>query len=146
VGRSRKNSLNGKRLAIDKEREKILQEIVNTAVKEKSINRILEIVKNPNIGISTKSMLAKIYLNTVKTITQKVFFKSTLRKIAKSIRQLEICLQENNLQNTAKELREGWNRWITKELWQKVRPKIQNQEQKTENQDELSILKGYLND
>lgn len=146
MGRSRKNSLNGKRLAIDKEREKILQEIVNTAVKEKSINRILEIVKNPNIGISTKSMLAKIYLNTVKTITQKVFFKSTLRKIAKSIRQLEICLQENNLQNTAKELREGWNRWITKELWQKVRPKIQNQEQKTENQDELSILKGYLND
>ena len=90
-------------------------------------------------------MLAKIYLNTVKTITQKVFFKSTLRKIAKSIRQLEITIEENDLKNTAKELREGWNRWITKELWQKVKPKIsQNQEQPKSEKSEIDILQRYL--
>jgi len=129
------------KIAVDKEKEEILQEIVDKAIERKDITGILNVIRHKELSVSTKSLIAKIYLNTVKSITQRVFFKSTLRKIAKSIRQIEICLQENNLQNTAKELRQGWDKWIQKELWTKVGSKPQEIRQEKQ-QDEISILKS----
>ena len=129
------------KIAVDKEKEEILQEIVDKAIERKDITGILNVIRHKELSVSTKSLIAKIYLNTVKSITQRVFFKSTLRKIAKSIRQIETCLQENNLQNTAKELRQGWDKWIQKELWTKVGSKPQEIRQEKQ-QDEISILKS----
>ena len=141
----RKDSLKGRRLSVDKEKEEILQEIVNKAIERKDINGILRVIKNPELSVSTKSLIAKIYLNTVKSITTRIFFKTTLKKIAKSIRRIELCLQENGLNNTAQEIRKSWDTWLQKELWQKIRNKTQQpQKEKPRELEEKDILKRYL--
>ena len=68
-----------------------------------------------------------------------------LQKIAKSIRRIELCLQENGLNNTAQEIRKSWDTWLQKELWQKIRNKTQQpQGENPRELDEKDILKRYL--
>ncbi len=141
----RKNSIKGKRLSIDKEKEEILQEIVNKAIERRDITGILNVIRHKELSVPTKSLIAKIYLNTVKSITTRIFFRSTLKKIAKSIRRIELCLQENGLENTAQEIRKSWDTWVQKELWQQIGNKTQQaQQEKQETNDETTILKSYL--
>lgn len=144
MAKNKKKAQNQK-LEISQETLDILKAIIQKAKKEKSHKIIGEIIKNGKLPRQIRTGIAIMYLNELKAISQKVFYRYTLKKMAKSIKAIEEILKEEGFKDTAQYLRKSWDTWIQKELWQKVGNKTQQaQQEKPKAKSEIDILKGYL--
>jgi len=136
---------------ISPEAIEILKAIVQKARKERNTDRILEIIKNDSLSKVIRQQIAIMYFRELREITKKVFFKSTLKKLSKAIRRIEIILEEQGFKECAKSIRNEWNKWLQKDLWsylekqQKLSKKQNNPEVNNEKVvKEIEVLKGYL--
>jgi len=133
------------KLGIDQDTLNILKAIIEKAKKERSHKVIAEIIKNEKLPNQIRTAIAIMYLNELKAISQKVFYRYTLKKMAKSIKAIEEILKEQGFKDTAQYLRKSWDTWIQKELWQQIGNKTQQAQQgKPKTESEIEILKSYL--
>jgi len=130
---------------IDEEGMKLLKAIVQKAKDNRDTKIITEIIKNDNLSKVVRQQIAILYFKELREITKRVFFKSTLKKLSKAIRMIELSLEEQGLTECSKHIRREWDKWIQQGLWaylknqKKLEPK-QQEKPKTETE----ILKSYL--
>jgi len=132
---------------ISKDIRDIVDAIVEKAKKEKTHKIIIEIIKNTKLSTVVRTYTAIRYMRELQNITKNTFFKSTLKKLSRSVKAIEECLKENGFTDTAKYIRLEWDKWIQNDLWDYLKEQKKLKEQKdtdTKSVSESDILKMYL--
>jgi len=142
------------------ETERYLEQIIKRARKQKSVQPILDVIKDTRLSKTTRQKLAVKYMETLQHLTTKVFFRATLKKFSRAIDAVLEILKEQKFMETHKYIQRKWSQWMEKELWETLekngidvsihyaRLQKKQQQQKTEDTEktpsEVEILKQYI--
>ena len=139
--------------------ERYLEQIIKKARRQKSPEPVLAVIRDTRLSKTTRQKLSVKYMEALKDLTTKVFFRSTLKKFSRSIDAVLEALKEQKFMETHKYIQKKWQTWMEKELWQTLQEKgidvsihyarvQKKQQQKTEDMEktpsELEILKQYI--